>query len=263
MNDQPVLIEREGGVATITLNRPEAANSIDMPLSRAFRDAAIACAQDDAVRCVVVTGAGKLFCAGGDIAGFEAAGAQITPYIHELAGTLHVGLARLMQMPKPLVTLVNGAAAGAGFGMAVCGDFVLAARSATFTPAYGAIGLTPDGGITWLLPRLVGLRRAQDILIGNRRIKAEEAEAIGLVTRVVDDEALLAEGKALAADLASRAVTALGHTRALLLESWGNGLEAQLDRETHQISTAAGAAEAKEGIRAFKAREKPDFPGAG
>src|SRR3546814_36030 len=155
-------------------------------LARALLQAAIRCDTDPAIRCVVLTGAGKLFCGGGDVQAFSAAGDQVSSYLSELAGTLHMAVTRLMRMAKPLLVLVNGPAAGAGLSLAICGDMVLAARSAHFTAAYGMVGLSPDGGMSWLLPRLIGMRRAQAMIIGNQRVSANEAEAIGLVTRTVD-----------------------------------------------------------------------------
>jgi 2-(1,2-epoxy-1,2-dihydrophenyl)acetyl-CoA isomerase len=259
MTQGPVLLSVEGAIATITLNRPEAGNTIDLPMARAMLQAAIRCDSDPAIRCVVLTGAGKLFCGGGDIAGFSAAGDGISAYLSELVGTWHMATARLMRMAKPLVVLVNGAAAGAGFSLAVSGDIVLCAGSAHFTAAYGAVGLSPDGGMSWLLPRLVGLRRAQEIMITNRRVGAEEAAAIGLVTRVVDSDALATEGAALAATLAASAVSAVGTMRALLLESFDRPLEAHLEIETRRISAHGASAECREGIAAFQGRRKPDF----
>jgi len=153
-------------------------------------------------------------------------------------------------MPKPLLVLVNGPAAGAGFSLAMLGDLVLSSRSAHYTAAYGAIGLTADGGLSWLLPRLVGLRMAQEIMLTNRRIKAEDAEAIGLVTRTVDEDALIDEGNAAATALANAPVAALGAARALLRESDESGLETQLDRELRSMAVAADL-EAREGIAAY------------
>ncbi len=246
-------------VATLTLNRPAAGNAIDLPLARALLGAAIRCDQDPGIRCVVLTGNGRLFCVGGDVGGFAAAGEAASRYISEIAGTLHMAISRFLRMPKPLVVLVNGPAAGAGASLAICGDVVLAARSAHFTAAYGSVGLSSDGGMSWLLPRLVGLRKAQEFILTNRRIHAEEAEKIGLVTRAVDDAALADEGRAQAQLLRDAATGAVGAARALLLESFGSALEHQLERETRSIAAAAGGAEFREGVMAFLERRKPNF----
>ena len=168
-------------------------------------------------------------------------------------------MAQFATMRKPLVTLVNGPAAGAGMSIAISGDLVLAARSAHFTAAYGAIGLTPDGGMTWTLPRLIGMRKAQELLITNRRVGAEEAEAIGLVTKVVDDDRLTIEGDELATKLASGAVEAMAGARILLHESATTGFVGQMDREARSIAAAGRGPEGREGVTAFLQRRKPDF----
>jgi 2-(1,2-epoxy-1,2-dihydrophenyl)acetyl-CoA isomerase len=164
-----------------------------------------------------------------------------------------------MRMPKPLVVLVNGPAAGAGCSLAIAGDIVLAAPVAHFTVAYTAIGLTPDGGMSWLLPRLVGLRKAQEMILTNRRVNAAEAESIGLVTRVVAEGALDVEGNAIADTLSRSATSALGVVRALLLESSSEMLEAQLEKEARAITAAGGNAESEEGIAAYGEKRKPNF----
>jgi len=260
----PVLVAHDGAVATITLNRPDVGNAIDPALIAALGHAVEAAAGNPAVRCVVLTGAGKLFCGGGDIGVFRAqrdegaAGAAEGP-LRQLASDMHAVVLRLAHMPKPLVTLVNGPAAGAGMSFAIAGDIVLAAHSAHFTAAYGAIGLTPDGGMSWFLPRLVGLRRATEIILSNRRIATDEAERIGLITRAVPDDALRAEGMALAQALAAGPTQALGGARQLLLTSLDSPLARQLDREAVRIAEAGIGAELAEGIAAFFAKRRPDF----
>lgn len=259
MNDEAVQFELEGAVATLRLNRPDAGNAIDLPLARALLAASIRCDHDPAIRCVVLTGNGRLFCAGGDLAAFSGAGDGMAGFLGELAGVLHLAISRLLRMPKPLVTLVNGPAAGAGLSLAIMGDLALAARSAHFTPAYGAVGLSPDGGLSWHLPRLVGMRRAQDLILTNRRVAADEAEAIGLVTRTVDDARLAAEGAELARTLVSSATAAIGATRRLLLESYDTGLEAHLEKEARSIAALGAGPEVREGVAAFIERRRPAF----
>ena len=241
-------------IATLMLDRPAVGNTIDMALARALIDAAVRCDEDQAIRCIVLTGRGRLFCGGGDVSAFAGAGDDLSAFLRELAGVLHEAISRLMRMKKPLVVLVNGPAAGAGLSLALAGDITLAARSAHFTAAYGALGLTPDGGMTWSLPRLVGYRRAQEIILGNRRVSAEEAAAIGLVTRVVADDALEAAGAELAANLARASTAALGAARQLLLDSFGAQLEDQLEREAQAIAAAGATPEARAAIAAFLAK---------
>jgi 2-(1,2-epoxy-1,2-dihydrophenyl)acetyl-CoA isomerase len=261
MSDRPILFERDGAIAKITLNRPDAANALNMELGRALVDAAIVCDSDPAIRCVVLTGAGRMFCAGGDISTMADAGDSVGAVVNQLAGTLHMAMSRFARMNKPLVNLINGPAAGAGYGLALCGDVVLAARSAKFSAAYGGLGASPDGGLTWLLPRLVGLRKAQEIIISNRRVDAEEAEAIGLITRVVDDEALSEEGAKIAASLARSATRAIATSRALLLAAFDNGLEVQMELEARGIAANIAGPDGREGVAAFLAKRQPDFTG--
>jgi 2-(1,2-epoxy-1,2-dihydrophenyl)acetyl-CoA isomerase len=259
--EAPLLVSIDGAIATLTLNRPAAGNTINLPMAQALLQAAIRCDNDPALRCVVLTGAGKLFCGGGDVASFAAAGDQVPAFLSGLAGTLHMAVTRLMRMPKPILVLVNGPASGAGLSLALSGDIVLAARSAHFTAAYGAVGLTPDGGMSWLLPRLVGMRKAQEMIITNRRVSAEDAERIGLVTRTVDDATLAEEGARQAGILTASATSAIAGARALLLESYGGSFEGQLERETRSITASGSTKECREGVAAFLDRRKPDFQG--
>ncbi len=257
MTLSPVTLDIRDGVARVTLDRPEAGNAIDPPMAQALLQAAIACDHDPAVRCVVLTGAGRMFCAGGDVAGFRSAGDRAGAYLSELAGTLTLALSRLARMPKPLLVLVNGPAAGAGLSLALAGDVVLATPSAHFTSAYTAIGLVPDCGLTWWLPRIVGLRIAQEMIVTNRRVDAEEAARIGLVTRLVDD--LEAAGAEMAEALSAAPVQAVGAARRLLLESFSATLETQCEREARAIAAAGVGQEGREGVDAFVGKRRPDF----
>jgi 2-(1,2-epoxy-1,2-dihydrophenyl)acetyl-CoA isomerase len=250
----PIEFSCAGKIATVTLSRPDHGNTLNPAMARALLEAAERCADDDDIRCVVLTGRGKLFCGGGDVSAFAAAGADVSAFLGDLAETLHAAIMRLMRMRKPLITLVNGPAAGAGMSLAMIGDFALAARSAHFSPAYTALGLSPDGGMSWLLPRVVGLRRAQEIILSNRRVPSDEAERIGIVTRLVDGEQLLAAGTEIAARLAAEPVAALGAARRLLLESYESTLETQLEREMRSIAALGSSEESRRRVAAFVAR---------
>jgi 2-(1,2-epoxy-1,2-dihydrophenyl)acetyl-CoA isomerase len=254
-----LLQEIQGGVLTLTLNRPDAGNAIDLELARALMLAAIQCDEDRSIRCVVLTGAGKLFCAGGDIAAFAAAGEQTPSLIKEMAAYLHSAIARFARMEKPLITAVNGAAAGAGFSLAILGDIALASTAASFNLAYSSIGLSPDGGATWMLPRLIGLRRAQELMMTGQRLSAADAAILGLVTRTVDATELTGEVAKLAMRLASGPTQALGRTRNLLLSSFSTSLETQMENEARAIAACAGGAEACEGVAAFLAKRAANF----
>lgn len=249
----------DNGVLTITLNRPEQGNAIDMALAQDLLAASQVAATDPQVRCVVLTGAGRMFCVGGDLGAFFAAGDGAGAFIKALAEKLHEAVMVLARMDKPLVALVNGPAAGAGLSLAAAADIVIASDAAHFTAAYTAIGLTPDGGMSWLLPRLVGMRIAQDMILTNRRVLASEAHEIGLVTRVVTAGDLANEGTELATQLADGPTSALGAARRLLAEGQLASLAVQLDSEAASIAVRADSAEGREGVAAFIERRNPDF----
>lgn len=257
-----VLLAIDNGVATITLNRPEQGNGIDMALADELLAASEAVSADPTVRCVVLTGAGRMFCVGGDIAAFSAAAEQAGPFLKALADKLHESVLVLAAMAKPLITVVNGPAAGAGLSLAATGDIVLASEAAHFTAAYTAIGLTPDGGMSWTLPRLVGMRVAQEMILTNRRVSAAEAVTLGLVTRAVPADNLVAEAAALAAKLADAPTRALGAARWLLAEGQTHSLAVHLDLESQTIASAGAGPEGKEGVAAFLGKRKPDFRSA-
>lgn len=254
----PLIFSREGGVACLTLNRPDAANALDETMAQALLEAAITCDEDQAIRVVLLTGNGKLFCGGGDLNSFAAAGDSVSRMAKALTTILNGAISRFSRMSKPLVVAVNGPAAGAGLSLAMLGDIVIAAPEAHFSAAYTAIGLTPDLGATWLLPRLVGLRRAQELVLTNRRVSAPEAAEIGLITRVAQQD-VLAEARVDAQRLANGAVGALGVARGLLARAFNTVLEEQLMHEANGIAAALRGAEGQEGVRAFLEKRQPDF----
>ncbi len=252
----------EDGIARLTLDRTDAANAMNMALGRELFEAAIACDESADIRAVLLTGAGKMFSAGGDLRYFASRGDELGAALKELTGNLHAAIARLAHMDAPVVCAVNGMAAGAGFSLAASCDYVIAAASAKFTLAYTAAGLSPDGSATWFLPRLVGLRRARELMLTNRTLSAEEARDIGIIDRVVDDQELGAEALKQAEAFAAGPTLAFGATKRLLQESWANGLETQMDHEGRSIADLTRTADAKEGIDAFLAKRKPGFKGA-
>lgn len=262
MTSNPIRIETGDDIATIILDRPDQGNIINGAMAEALLDAAISCDRDASIRCVVLTGTGRLFCGGGDLLDMRDAGDDKSAYLSKLAGILHLAVVRLQRMAKPLVVAVNGPAAGAGMSLGIAGDIVLAARSAHFTTAYDKVGLSPDGGMSWFLPRLVGMRRAQELLLSGRRVSAQDALEIGLVTQVVDDDALLDEAARTARMLADSAVRAAGRAKALLLETFDNSLEGQLEAELRAITESGSDAESNEGVAAFLAKRRPNFSGA-
>jgi len=259
MSENRLRLERRGAIAILTLDRPDAGNAIDIAMADAILAAALECDTDDAIHCVLLTGAGRMFCTGGDVKAFGEAGPAVPALVSRLTASLHKAVVLLLHMRKRLITTINGTAADAGVGLAVMGDAAFAGRSAQFTLGYGALGLSPDAGATWMLPRLVGMRHAQRLTLLGERIGAEEAERIGLVTRMIEDADLLPEALALAERLSRSAVRAGWRTRELLLTSLDTGLETHLDREAQGIAAASGEAEAREGIAAFIEKRKPHF----
>ncbi|GAB7099405.1 enoyl-CoA hydratase-related protein [Thermobifida fusca] len=242
----------DGGIARITLARPEASNSVDMAAARAFGEA-VDQAGDPAVRVVLLTGEGKRFCAGGDVASMMAAEDR-SGYLNELAATLGDGLLRLTELAKPVVAAVHGAVAGAGLAFVLTADLVVAARSTKFLMAYAGVGLTPDCGVSYLLPRAVGQQRALEMALMNRPLTAEEAREWGLVTEVVDDEAAVSRAEEVAAQLAAGPAFALGQAKRLLRSSWTVSPQQSVTDEAETISRAIGTDDAARLIDAFLKR---------
>jgi 2-(1,2-epoxy-1,2-dihydrophenyl)acetyl-CoA isomerase len=247
------------GVAHLTLNRPDAANGINLALARELLDATKAIAADPAARVVLLTGAGARFCAGGDLKGFAAI-ADLPDHLRELLGLLHEAVANLVRGEAPVVAAVQGSAAGAGLGLVGASDLVLAGTSTKFVMAYTGVGLTPDGSSSWFLPRLVGLRRALELALTNRILSADEAETYGLITSVVPDDELAARAETMAASLAAGAPHALAAAKRLLHGSLETTLESHLAQEAEAIANASGSPEGAEGIAAFLEKRPPRFP---
>ncbi|CAO5233254.1 enoyl-CoA hydratase/isomerase family protein [Frankia sp. AgKG'84/4] len=260
MSPQPrtLTVERDGAVAIITLNRPDAANGISQELAAELGQAAYDCAEDPAVRAVLLTGAGRFFCAGGDVKEMVGYGERAGAETKKLADLLHRAVTSLARLDAPLVVAVNGTTAGAGVGLAIAGDLVLAADTATFTLAYTNVGLSPDGGTTFALPRLIGLRRTQELLYTNRRLSAAEALDWGLVTRVVPAGELAGEALAFAQRLAAGPADSHRTIRRLLLDTFDNSLETQLELEARGIAACA-VTDGREGAAAFIDKRAPKF----
>jgi len=247
-------------VARITLQRPEAANAIDLALAKELAYAAMECDENPSVRAILITATGRFFCAGGDLASFGAAEDHAPGLLKEITTYLHAAVSRFARTNAPVITAVNGAAAGAGFSLACAGDLTLAAESAKFTMAYTGVGLTPDGSSTYFLPKLIGARRSLELMLTNRTLSAREALGWGIVNQVVADEDLAAEAAKLATRLAKGPTLAYGRTKALVRAE--RDLEAQMELETRAIADSARSQDGRTGIRAFIAREKPKFQGA-
>ncbi|MCZ7525355.1 MAG: enoyl-CoA hydratase-related protein [Acidimicrobiia bacterium] len=250
-----------GGLARVTLSRPEAANAIDLAMARELEEAALRLDGDPSVRAVLLTGEGRMFCGGGDVKAFAAAGDDLPALLREITTHLHAGVSRLVRLDAPVVAAVHGSAAGAGLGLVTAADLVLAGESARFTMAYTAIGLVPDGSSTFFLPRLVGHRRATELTLTNRVLSAAEALEWGLVNRVVPDADLEREATHLAAGLADGPTRAFGGAKALLRGAWTETLETQMELESRGLREAALTADAPEGLAAFVEKRRPEFRG--
>lgn len=264
MAEPLVLVGNAGAVRTLSLNRPAALNSFTTELHAALMAALASAADDAAVRCVVLTGAGRAFCAGQDLADPAVApdptpGASPKDLGHVIATYYAPLVARLRNMPVPVVAAVNGVAAGAGANLALCCDLVVAARSAAFLQAFTKIGLVPDTGGTWLLPRLVGPARALGIAMLGDKLPAEDAARIGLIWQCVDDAALAETAAALGARLAAMPTRALVATRQAMAAAQHLDLGAALAEEARLQRELGAAHDYREGVEAFRAKRAPVF----
>lgn len=250
------------GVAQITLSRPDRLNAFTVAMHEELADALSRAEADPAVRAIMLTGAGRGFCAGQDLGDRAVApggdgvdlGASVELYYAPL-------IRHLTEMPKPVVCAVNGVAAGAGANIALACDVVIAARSARFIQSFAHIGLIPDSGGTWVLPRLIGQARALGLALTGEPLAAEQAERWGLIWKVVDDEALMAEAGALAARFAAGPTRGLAETKRLIRQSALHSLADELDLERDAMRALGASADYQEGVAAFLAKRPPVFTG--
>lgn len=238
------------GVVELRLAAPDRGNSLDLGTAEALRDAALEVAADPG-GAVLLRAPGGSFCVGGDLRAFTGRGTGTGAYVHAVASAAHTAIQALYDLPVPLVTAVRGAAAGGGIGLALVGDIVLAARSARFRLAYTAVGLTPDCGASWFLPRLVGPRRAAELILTNRVLTGDDAERWGLVSRSVDDGELDDTARRTAAALAAGAGDALCAAKGLLRVGTGDDLRRHLADEARSIAALADGREAQERMASF------------
>ena len=257
MTEPSILAARSGAVATLTLNRPAAMNSFTTAMHAELIAALNAAADDAEVRCVVITGAGRGFCAGQDLS--DPMAAPGNDLGHLIAGTYAPLVERIRSMPVPMIAAVNGVAAGAGANLALCCDFVIAARSASFIQAFSKIGLVPDTGGTWLLPRLVGNARALGLAMLGDKVPAADAAAMGMIWQCVDDAALVDTVTALATRLAGMPPQALVATRQALSAAQDMNLAGALVNEAQLQSRFGAAHDYLEGVDAFRNKRAPRF----
>lgn len=254
-----VVVAREGAVAIVTMTRPEVYNAFTLATIRELRAVLQALVEDESVGAIVLTGAGKAFCSGGDVQEMLANVMRAEDHFLDLTAEHHAVVKLLVEGPKPVVCAVNGVAAGGGFGLALCGDLRLSSATARFKPAYFRLGVAPDGGSTWLLPRLVGFTRAQELLFHDRVVEAFEAHALGLVHEVVEPDRLMARAMEEARALAAGPPFALAAAKRLMGATSSNDLATQLALERRLNAQSGGTADFREGAAAFREKREPKF----
>ena len=252
----------EAGVATLTLNRPDTLNSFNTEMHEEVRTAMRQVQEDPSIRCLLLTANGRGFCAGQDLGDRAVSTDGGVPDLGESVEKNYNPLIKsIMGLPKPVVCAVNGVAAGAGASIALACDIVLAARSANFIQVFCKIGLVPDSGGTWNLPRAVGLPRAKGLAMLGDKLPAEQAEAWGLIWRCVDDEKLQIEAGKLASHFATQPTRGLGMIKKLLRESFDNTLSEQLELEKNAMQELGQSHDYQEGVAAFMERRTANFKG--
>ena len=260
MNDS-ILFEQQGSIATLTFNRPQVFNAMNDEMIRAFRDITVPLLESTTIRALIVKGAGKAFLAGGDVGVFyqrrETLGDEVIP----LGNMLHEGIIAIRNMPFPVIAQIHGACAGAGLSLAMACDFAIAGESASFNSAYAKIGLSPDGGSTFFLPRVVGMKKALEMILLTDSIPAQQAAELGMVNRVVADAALEGEVNALAIRLSNGATQAFARAKRLITQSFNTPIKEHLDREIAYFAECAKTDDFKEGVTAFVEKRKPNFSG--
>jgi 2-(1,2-epoxy-1,2-dihydrophenyl)acetyl-CoA isomerase len=257
-----ILVSLEEGVLNVTLNRPEKLNALNPEMHQLLREAFARARDEEAVRAVLLTGAGRGFCAGQDL-GERKQAAEDTPIDLSMSLGSHYNplVRRMHELRKPIVCAVNGVAAGSGANIALAADIVLAARSASFIQSFANLGLVPDSGGTWILPRLVGRARAMGLALLGDKLSAEDAERWGLIWKAVDDDRLAAEAGALARRLAGGPTKGYGLLKKALNASPGNSLDAQLDLERDLQREAGFSEDYREAVSAFIEKRKPAYKG--
>ena len=261
MEFETILYEVSDGVAKIKLNRPDAYNALNTTLFQDLFDAVHEADADSAVRVVTITGAGKAFCAGGDIADFGANMDRTSWFLKRMTTLAHGAMSRLARSKKPSVSIINGVAAGGGFGLAIGTDLAIAADTAKFNLAYSGLAVSPDMSSSFFLPRLIGMRRAMELALLNRVLSAHEAVEWGLINRVVPAADLDSEASKIVSQLANGPTLAFGATKRLYHQSFSTTLETQMEYESQSIADLSETPDFREAVSAFTEKRKPNFKG--
>ncbi len=258
-HDEVIQVREESTVLHITLNRPEQYNAMNAALLQGL-PTILEQASNPRIRAVTIMGAGHAFCSGGDIAQFAGfIASQKVP--RDMPENLHLAIRKIRALPKPVIALINGACAGAGFSLSLACDYSLATASAKFSLAYSGIGLAPDGGSTYFLPRILGFKQAMSLFLGGKALSAEEALQAGLVSEICADAEFANRSHELLARLANGPTAAYAKAKALVNQSYGNSLDKQLDLETDAICDSGFSPDFREGIMSFVEKRKPVFKG--
>ncbi|MGE0431446.1 MAG: enoyl-CoA hydratase-related protein [Planctomycetota bacterium] len=264
MTYQFIQYDLADGLATITLNRPDVLNSFHRPMAAELQAALATAADDAAVRCILLTGAGRAFCAGQDLAEAQGNGPDGSPppsFEEIVETTYNRTIRQIVALEKPVLCAVNGVAAGAGANLAFACDIVLASSKASFIQSFIKIGLVPDTGGTWFLPRLIGLARAKALTFLGDKITADDAASFGLIWKVYEPDALIAEARKLGLHLATQPTAGIGLTKRALHLALGNSLDAQLQVEKELQIAAGETHDYREGVAAFLEKRPPQFRG--
>jgi len=251
-----------GAVSTITIDRPERLNALDLPTMRSLREALESAGRDRRIRAVVLRGEGRAFCAGGDVATMDEhrRAGTLAQLFHDLTGEQELAVRAIVGMPKPLLASISGVAAGGGLALALAADWRISAEEAVLVPAFPGLGAVPDGGLTYFLPHYLGLGLAQELLLTNARVPAARAHELGLVHEVVPSARLIARTEERTLELSQGPTLAYGWTKRLLQSAFHESLTTQLGLERQGAFEAAEGRELPEGIQAFREKRRPSFP---
>tara|TARA_Y100001970_G_scaffold75476_1_gene95609 strand:+ start:63 stop:851 length:789 start_codon:yes stop_codon:yes gene_type:complete len=261
VSEKTVTLEKNNNIAIVKLNRPDNANTINLDLVKDLYEAFKDCHHDEKIRAVIFTGNGSMFSGGGDLSSFVAETDNLGPFITDMTTYFHLAVTLMHRMEKPIVVAINGTAAGGGLSLALSGDIIISSENAKFSAAYTAAGLSPDGSMTYIMPRLIGLKKTKELMITNRRLTAHEALNIGLIDQVAKDDELQNIAMETAVKLSEGATKAYGAVKTLLADSFSSTLESHLEEEARSLNIRAQGHDGKEGVKAFIEKRKPNFKG--